>query len=423
MIHSRDLSKESFIQFSNMLYNMADVACSPPRQRRPSEFLNPSSLDIRKWPLAGGRNTSAMPTFSASASNISPLNPLPSPWTTSSDSSSAFSPAASETSATTPSSGSGAIRLNRVPTSVRLAAELIKNPSSATMSPPQQNASLPQSGSVDSSSSIGSFPMAPVHTGQESSTKSPTSGITAARELAAFSSMPPPTVPHSKPPFNIGKGRPTLSVPATPSSTRNSSYIDKSAPTTTTETVPLGRVTSTGSIAPPTSYRAPAALGQTSKTRPSAPPESNVQSSGPFSGQTKTHRYRTSMHEANFKSGFAGKVDSSSWTTGLSGAGSIPEGTKSAGLGLGFDVPQTAIRLDGAEGSGPSTKPNPHDLPRLRSVTGQGLAMDLAGFSAVGDAASHASMIMQSRQAKLQRWRPTSAGGPVSLYPESEWIT
>lgn len=41
--------------------------------------------------------------------------------------------------------------------------------------------------------------------------------------------------------------------------------------------------------------------------------------------------------------------------------------------------------------------------------------MDLAGFSSVGDAASHASMIMQSRQAKLQRWRPTSAGRTVSL--------
>lgn len=398
---------------------MTDVVYSPPRQRRPSEFLNPSSLDIRKMPLVGGRNTGAMPTFSASASNISPLNPLPSPWTTSSDSSSAFSPAASETSATTPSSGSGAIRLNRVPTSVRLAAELIKNPSSTTMSPPHQNASLQHSGSMDSSSSTGSFPMAPVQSVQEPSNKPATSGITAARELAAFASMPPPAVTHSKPPFNIGKGRPTLSVPATPSSTRNSSYIDNSAPATTTQQVPLGRVTSTGSIAPPTSYRAPAALGQTSKPRPSAPPESNSQPSGPFSTQTKTHRYRTSMHEATFKSGFAGKVDSSSWATGLSGAGSIPEGIKSAGLGLGFNVPQTAIRLDGTEGSGPSSKPNPHDLPRLRSVTGQGLAMDLAGFSSVGDAASHASMIMQSRQAKLQRWRPTSAGGPVRPFFET----
>ena len=40
--------------------------------------------------------------------------------------------------------------------------------------------------------------------------------------------------------------------------------------------------------------------------------------------------------------------------------------------------------------------------------------MDLAGIGALGDAASHASMIMQSRQAKLQRWRPNSAGKQVS---------
>lgn len=40
--------------------------------------------------------------------------------------------------------------------------------------------------------------------------------------------------------------------------------------------------------------------------------------------------------------------------------------------------------------------------------------MDLAGIGALGDAASHATMIMQSRQAKLQRWRPGSAGNVVS---------
>lgn len=72
------------------------------------------------------------------------------------------------------------------------------------------------------------------------------------------------------------------------------------------------------------------------------------------------------------------------------------------------------------EGSGDSG--SPAGIPgipvrsRMRSVSHRGgLAMDLAGITSIGDAASHANMIMQSRQAKVQRWRPDTLGGYVSL--------
>lgn len=352
-------------------------------------------------PVLGGRNAGAVSTLSSSASMISPLNPLPSPWASGSDASSAFSPAsmASDTSVTTPSSGGGAIRLNRVPTSVRLAAELIKQP---TNSPQTQPLSLHHN---TPSSSSGTDPNTPSGTPVDSQA-SQTPRV--ARDLSATASMPPPSLPHSKPPFNIGKGRPTLSVPATPSSTRNNSYADKT-PASTTETGPPRRIPSSGSLAPPTSFKPPAA--QVPKLRPSAPPqtESNPATVS-AAGQAKTHRYRTSMHEASFQSGFA-RSTSANWPAAqaqTTPSTAIPP----PGLGLGLDMPQTAIRLTDAEPSPTTQEPG---APRMRSITGQDYAMDLAGIGSMGDAASHASMIMQSRQAKLQRWRPTSSGTLVSF--------
>jgi serine/threonine-protein kinase RIM15 len=359
-------------------------------------------------PVLGGRNGGAVSTLSSSASMISPLNPLPSPWASGSEASSAFSPASvvSDTSATTPSSGGGAIRLNRVPTSVRLAAELIKQPSAGT-SPQVQTIGLHHN-TPSSSSETG--PGTPSGTPADSSQSS--EGTRSNRNLGATSSMPPPALPHSKPPFNIGKGRPTLSVPATPSSTRNNSFAEK-GPASTTESGPPRRIPSSGSLAPPTSFRPPA--GQIPKLRPSAPPQTDSSpATTSAAAQAKTHRYRTSMHEASFQSGFARAV-SANWPAAQSQttpSTAIPP----PGLGLGLDMPQTAIRLtdaEAAETSGPSQEPG---APRMRSVTGQDYAaMDLAGIGSMGDAASHASMIMQSRQAKLQRWRPTSSGTTVSL--------
>ena len=357
-------------------------------------------------PVLGGRNTGAVSTLSSSASMISPLNPLPSPWASgSSDASSAFSPASlvSDTSATTASSG-GAIRLNRVPTSVRLAAELIKQPSAGASSQTQSGG---QHHTTPSSSS-GTGPGTPSGTPAEGSQSS--EGSRPNRDLGATTSMPPPALPHSKPPFNIGKGRPTLSVPATPSSTRNHSFADK-PPSSTVEPGPPRRTPSSGSLAPPTSFKAP--TGQIPKLRPSAPPQTDSSpASTSATAQAKTHRYRTSMHEASFQSGFA-KAASANWPPAQSQT-TPSTAISPPALGLGLDMPQTAIRLtddESVEHGGPSQEPG---APRMRSVTGQDYAMDLAGIGSMGDAASHASMIMQSRQAKLQRWRPSSSGTTVS---------
>lgn len=368
-------------------------------------------------PLVGGRNN-AIPTLSSSASMISPLSALPSPWTSSPDNSSAFSPAASDTSATTQSSGGAAMRLTRVPTSVRLAAELFGGkPNQSAMSPPQQNLSLQTAGMPSANTSAAPSPV--VSNQIEPTQRSFSGGSASARELAAFTSMPPPSLPHTKPPISIGKGRPTLSVPATPSSTRNPSFSDR-VTGTTTDPVPTGRVSSAGNVAPPTSYKAPLLAGQASKSRPSAPPEStSADVAEPFSSQSKIHRYRTSMHEATIKSGFVATAESSNWKATASGrTGSTQASSQTSGLGLGFNIPHNAAHTPTSEPGEATAKPDPSNLPRLRSATGHGLAMDLAGISSIGDAASHATMIMQSRQAKIQRWRPSSAGLMVSRAPE-----
>ena len=118
------------------------------------------------------------------------------------------------------------------------------------------------------------------------------------------------------------------------------------------------------------------------------------------------------MHEASFQSGFA-RAASTIWPPAQSQttpSTAIPP----PGLGLGLDMPQTAMRLANDESVDPAAPSQEPGAPRMRSVTGQDYAMDLSGIGSMGDAASHASMIMQSRQAKLQRWRPTSSGTTVS---------
>lgn len=88
---------------------------------------------------------------------------------------------------------------------------------------------------------------------------------------------------------------------------------------------------------------------------------------------------------------------------------------KTASFGLGLSMPPaTAFHVPkGVSGTVTPGAP-PAGSGRIRSTTEKGFAMDLAGGSpTLGDAASHATMIMQSRQAKLQRWRPTSSGKEV----------
>ncbi|WRT65962.1 uncharacterized protein IL334_002913 [Kwoniella shivajii] len=379
---------------------------SPSRQRRPSEFLNPSALDIRKMPVVGnGRSSNAVTNLSTSASMVSPLNPLPSPWTSSTDASTRFSPPNSlpsegSTAATSTSSAGGAIRLNRVPTSVRLAAELIKNTGNMATPPPSN--SSPPSGTSTASvptpnpSPVGSSPLPPT------------------RELAHFTSMPPPPMKSNLvSPLDIGKGRPTMSVPVTPAGLRSlSPTIEKSTASTTAPTSGTGqsyRSTSGPSLAPPSAFKTPLVPTQP-RPRPSLPIDSVGGLSEAFTPSARHHRYRTSLHEGALKSAIMTELTDSPTLRPSPPESTNPSPTsKTSSYGLGLTMPPTTA-FSIPEGTTGTATPGALGAVRGRSITGQNIAMDLAGFPGLGDAASHASMIMQSRQAKLQRWRPSSGG-------------
>ncbi|WWC88163.1 uncharacterized protein L201_003068 [Kwoniella dendrophila CBS 6074] len=390
---------------------------SPQRQRRPSEFLNPSAMDIRKMPsLSSGRPAGAVTSLSTSASMVSPLNPLPSPWNSSSDNSSGFSPpnsvtSESSTAPTSTSSAGGAIRLNRVPTSVRLAAELMKNTGNTATPPPLQTASPPSGASTASVPTPNPSPV-----GNSPASKPTNPPLPSARELAAFTSMPPPAMKTGAASFlDLGKGRPATSVPVTPSGIRSvSPNIEKSVPTTSTSATSKNmRSSSLANLAPPPTFKTPM-LPTQARPRPSLPADPASAVSETFTTPARHHRYRTSLHEASLKAAISSmSPDISDSPTSLPSAprsvepspAAVPK-VSSYGLGLSMS-PNATDHTSGTVTPGGPIGPG---SSRIRSVTGQGIALDLAGFPALGDAASHASMIMQSRQAKLQRWRPTSAG-------------
>ncbi|WVQ85691.1 hypothetical protein IAT38_007857 [Cryptococcus sp. DSM 104549] len=386
---------------------------SPARQRRQSEFLNPFN-DARKMPIGSGRasmGSSAVPNLSTSASMVSPLNPLPSPWTSASDGgSTAFSPSTSMTSdgssaPTSSSSGAGgAIKLNRVPTSVRLAADLLKNSNNQIPSP--QNSAPTPVASVPTPNS--SPVLAATNPG---GTASGSMGPPPSRELSGHASMPPPLAPRSSI-MDLGKGRPTLSVPSTPVATRSPSPIATKAVGGLPSTAPVSatgdnpRSFSGLGLAPPTSFKTPLVPGQmhpAPRPRPSLP--SDPVTGEPLSGGARLHKYRTSLHEATMMPVMSGILTDSPADTHTQPS---PAKSDSASFGLGLSMPPAAAHLaPGASGTAtPGAGP-----ARVRAGGEKGLAMDLAGIQGMGDAASHASMIMQSRQAKIQRWGVTVGAG------------
>lgn len=370
---------------------------------------------------AGRAGNNHAPSLSTSASMISPLNPLPSPWSTGDHS--PFSPPTSEQSISTSMSsvGGGAIRLNRVPTSVRMAADLLK-PSSPAAAP----AAIPTANSTTvptpNPSPAGSVP----------STSSMPPPPPPNRTLGHFSSMPEPS---SKPSTGLGlidtttKGRSSgLRRPSVDLSPTAGSDARQSG------TVPVDltnrRSTSGSSLAPPTSFKdpVPAVKSTVAVQSDSAPVTSRPE---PFSQNARTHRYRTSMHEATFKRPLDLTDPPALWTASSASGSSTSSGQnntepptatadKKGSMGLGLNMPPGLARTSSSINTGPGTHgPAQSGLhqptQRFRSVTTKGLQMDLAGIPNLSDAASHASMIMQSRQAKLQRWRPSSSGSNVSI--------
>ena len=348
--------------------------------------------------VGGGRGPyvgSTVASFSTSASMISPLNPLPSPWASSDEHSSAFSPPQSQlseiSSATTTSSG-GAIRLNRVPTSVRMAAELIKNTGGNGA-----GGSPSSGGSASSTASVLTPNPSPASSVPVLSNMPPR----ALRDLVPIMSMPPPSTqaPGSSP-VELGKGRPSLSVPVSPMTGRNVIPTDTdSFATPSPSGVPeRPRLPSAATLAPPSTFKEPS---RTDQGRPRPSPFEAPSLAESSSSAAKHHRYRVSMHEAIFQPSFSSDV-----TEGSDHHRSEPHGRSPK-------TPTLLAHLHATSVSGSVTPGAPANQPRVRSTTGKALQMDLAGIPSLGDAASHASMIMQSRQAKLQRWRPSSIGNPV----------
>ncbi|KAK4684867.1 serine/threonine-protein kinase RIM15, partial [Tremellales sp. Uapishka_1] len=392
---------------------------SPPRQRRASEFLHPSSLETRRMPVVypgrdrNGYGQGGVASLSTSASLISPLVSLPSPWASSQESStlSPSSSMTSEISSTTNSNsttGEGAIRLNRVPTSVRLAADLIKSTSNA-LSPPSQSTTM-LSSSPNTPSGSGVTP----HTSPVVSVRpSPI------REVGGFAPLPPVSTRSLASSPTESKGRPVLSIPAPPVPVRNDtaskSIPQDSALSTSSPSVDVPRLPSSATLAPPGAFKAPLPPFLP-RARPSLPVSSNFDNGlgEPFAGQTRHNKYRTSMHE--FKPSMMSGVTTSppSWSDRPDPEVAPTASTDTSSFGLGLDMPPVtsflAPHVASVSASGSVTPGGVASRPRIRSTTGKALAMDLAGVPAMGDAASHASMIMQSRQAKLQRWRPSSAG-------------
>ena len=331
---------------------------------------------------------------------ISPLNPLPSPWE--SNDSPITSPPYLSTVESAQPAVSGAMRLNRVPAGVRMAAELMKttsgqNQQSTTSSSTATSTSVPTPNPSPAGSlpKIGSMPP-PVST----------------RPLGSTSSMPPPSTVN---PEN-SVSRPNLTVPVTPLASAGNSKGLSPTVSNASESGGVHRKPSASSLAPPSSFKGPhvspsARIGP----RPSLPPDA-AGLGEPFG--SRSHKHRTSMHEQQFKPGSSFLSDSSSqWSPASEAESSTSVSTgqsKNLALGLGFNIPPVTAVLQKTHGLGAASgtlTPEIHQVLRAKPTRAKGLHMDLAGLP--GDAASHANMILQSRQAKLQKWRPNSAGSQV----------
>jgi hypothetical protein len=279
---------------------------------------------------------------------VSPLNPLPSPW---SEVPLGQSFSGTDLSSSQTASPGGAIRLNKVPTSVRLAADLIKTAHCHT--PPLQQGETPSS-------------TATVSTPNPSPADSDRlAGINTMRKhmLGPSASMPLNLNPALSPTYRWSSidtsdssisPQSSLSLMSGASATRSHMAIPGSSSSPPAHDLTSGWL---NSLAIQQRLQPPRGPGDGVISPPPLPPTpSPVQTVSPASvaGSSSVHDDGSSGH----------------MTPG------------------GFPASAAPIRSQSV-------------------ARRSGLAMDLAGVTAsIGDAASHATMIMQSRQAKVQRWRP-----------------
>ncbi|KAJ9107593.1 hypothetical protein QFC21_001052 [Naganishia friedmannii] len=345
---------------------------SPIKSRRMSEFSHSGSEGRRlSISSSGGLSRSLAPILPQAISNISPLNPLPSPWRNTTGNNASVS-------GDSPTSSSGAIRLNRVPTSVRLAADVLKS----TPGTPSSDSSMimsPLSGSLSRQTSIAirkqldselvvTIPSTPV------ATRNPT----------------PEEIPiEGDEPRNLPALPPALTSPPDPVSSDTSPMKSGSFKFAK----PASRVRA--SLPPPSAFTP---LHDALLESPPLPTEFTVNA-----GPSRTS-WQGPVSSAGMPAlGVLGKgITVGPRDRSRSTAETFANVASSIGLGInmstsyGGKLSSTAPFL-GSQGHART------DSERSIDSTSQGWTDN------EGDAARHANLILQTRRAKIQKWRPGSA--------------
>jgi serine/threonine-protein kinase RIM15 len=352
-----------------MLMNLVDRS---PRTRRRSELPTDRRMSISRSSLS---SPLAMPArVSDAVSMISPLNPLPSPWASSPGPEFSTSPRTSGRNSSIDSnlsSGSGSIRLTRVPTSVRLAQDLLKTTPTVLSPEPMTGLNTP---SVDQTN-LADFPVE-IAGGAFPATPSATRNVTPEETNLTIQEEPEPDL--------LG-----LDL----AGSRKASAGDESnppSPSRLKRNAPRQRP----SLPPPSAFALPASppnlfvpASRSPEIRPWALPPaiSGFPSREPIGSSTSmtflSPAARPGRHARN-------RSTSNEATT----KPSIKSRMMSIG---GMQVHNLA-----------------HDSNKMTIDPSTGLNSAGSGPNqdAEGDATRHANVIMQSRRAKIQRWRPSSSG-------------
>ncbi|KAJ9104359.1 hypothetical protein QFC19_004001 [Naganishia cerealis] len=358
---------------------------SPIKSRRMSEFSHSGSEGRRlSVSSSGGLSRSlAAPILPQAISTISPLNPLPSPWGNSaSDDSKGTSRSGHSVSGDSPTSSSaGAIRLNRVPTSVRLATDLLKSTPS-TPSSDSSNIFSPLSASISRQGSgtakkqlddelVATIPSTPVATRNPTPEGIPLDTNEPRDLLALPQALTSPPYPAStelspiKPgslKFTKAATRVRASLPPPSAFTPLNDALIESPPLPS-EPVSNAAPNRTSWQGPVSSAGMPA-LGVLGKGSMVAP-QDRVQSNAEASANPVTDQRNIGLG-INMSTSYSGRLTS-------------------------------AAPFLGSQGHART------DSERSLDSASQGWTDN------EGDAARHANLILQTRRAKIQKWRPASA--------------
>ncbi len=344
--------------------------------------------------IGGGPSIPLVPV-----STISPLNPLPSPWgVSSSESSSQFSGDASIGCDSVSTSQNASLRLNKVPTSVRLATELIKTTSTST------------SGPEGSPVLFGSAPL----------------NTTRSRDVMRTGKAPATPAATRNPTPEEDSASPEasedLQLIGTPLSGSQRYGSSASRRNSDVDSFQLNRLLSRSPVRQRPSLPPPSAF-ETAVARSSMPPPVQRYSSFRASTVSDSPATETSspaeilmppppssaaLQSTSLTTDGYLSADPSRMTTQKLRVSSVP------GLGTGWTEGHSDLRL-GRVTSISGDRPSRSD--HARQLSGHTIDLDRSGDS---DASRHANMIVQSRKAKMQRWRPGyPSQGPGTLTPET----